>query len=133
VSESRSSVQVVRGSDAPATSQEGIEIVQGVALGTADSPAVWFGLFKTVPGVRIPPHFHTHDSVAYLMSGRAAFTIGQERIELSPGDWLHVPKQLVHTEETVGGEIAEFVFATDPAGLTPVFSSGGEHGIDSSA
>jgi quercetin dioxygenase-like cupin family protein len=61
----------------------------------------------------IPPHHHTCDTIAYLIRGRAAFSSGDERAEMEPGDFVYVGAGVVHSEETIGDEAAEFVLARD--------------------
>lgn len=69
--------------------------------------------FKTGPGLRIPSHHHTCDTIAYLVRGRAAFVSGDDRTEMAAGDFIYVPAGVVHEEETIGDETAEFVLARD--------------------
>jgi quercetin dioxygenase-like cupin family protein len=80
------------------------------------SKQLMMGTFSTGPGMSIPPHHHTCDTIAYLVRGRAVFGSGDERIEMSPGDFVYVAAGVVHTEETIGDEIAEFVLARDNGG-----------------
>lgn len=74
------------------------------------------GVFRTGPGMSIPPHHHTCETIAYLVRGSAAFTAGGERLEMSPGDYLYVGAGVVHSEETLGTEDAEFILARDNGG-----------------
>lgn len=71
------------------------------------------------PGTEIPPHTHTVDTVAYLVSGRAVFKSGNdlEHVHvLEPGDWLFVPAGMVHVEATPDDVHAEFLYARDGKG-----------------
>jgi len=94
-------------------SEDGIEFWAGV-----DSHAVGTQAFlaraRCAPGTRIPPHWHTEDTVAYLASGRAVFRSGVELSEvheMAPGDWLFVPAGMVHVEETPADMHGEFLYA----------------------
>jgi uncharacterized RmlC-like cupin family protein len=100
---------------------DGVEVVVAVSAETVGSPGLWFGRFTTEPGVKIPPHYHTCDTAAYLVRGRCAFDIDGGRLEMAPGDFLYVPKGAVHTEETVGNETAELIFARDDNGGETVY------------
>jgi quercetin dioxygenase-like cupin family protein len=81
---------------------------------------VMMGIFRTGPGMRIPPHHHTCETIAYLVRGRAAFSAGDERLEMSPGDFVYVGPGVVHTEETIGEDDAEFILARDKGGAETI-------------
>jgi quercetin dioxygenase-like cupin family protein len=77
------------------------------------------GTFSTGPGLKVPPHHHTCNTIAYLVNGRAAFEVGtdlSERLEMEPGDYVVINAGIVHTEETVGDEPAELFLARDHGG-----------------
>lgn len=93
-----------------------------------DPPAVGTGVFlarvKAAAGTRIPPHWHSQDTIAYLMDGRAVFRSGEgldEVHEMEPGDWLFVPAGLVHMEETPDDVHGDFLYARDGGGGTTTF------------
>ena len=117
--------RVVRASETSSFSQEGFSVAQGLSLRGWSPEQLWLGIFETDPGMRIPPHRHVSETAAYLIRGRAAFTVGGDRMELTPGDWFHLGADVLHTEETVGDEPAEFVFVTDVRGLMPIFEEEG--------
>lgn len=110
--------RVVRANEAERHAEDGVEIF--IATGGEGSPTdIWFGRFTSAPGVKIPRHHHTSDTVAYCISGGAAFDIGEdatERLTVGPGDYVFVPAGVVHTEETVGSETADFVIARNRHG-----------------
>lgn len=74
------------------------------------------GKFATGPGFKIPPHHHTCNTICFLVRGRAAFDTDEGRLEMGPGDYAVIEAGVIHTEETVGGEEAEFVLARDHGG-----------------
>ncbi len=113
--------KVIRKEDAEIRAGEGVEIVVAVSKETVGSGVLWFGSFSTAAGVKVEPHYHTADTGMYLVSGRAAFEIEGERVEMSPGEYLYVPKNVVHTEETVGEQTAFGVYARDEAGGETVY------------
>lgn len=47
-------------------------------------------------GEMAPAHAHPHEQVSYLLSGRAAARIGDDRYTLQPGDSLYVPSGVEH-------------------------------------
>ena len=116
--------RIIRKEDAEVRTGEGVEIIVAVSKEMVGSSVLWFGSFSTDPGVKVPQHYHTADTGAYLVSGRAAFEIDGERVEMSPGEYLYVPKGVVHTEETVGDETAFGVYARDEAGGETVYLDG---------
>ncbi|HUF53357.1 MAG TPA: cupin domain-containing protein [Dehalococcoidia bacterium] len=103
------------------------ELVREDATGfeVAVSPAVSgskglvFGSAKVPGGLRIPAHTHTVDTAALLISGRAALRYGEKletRLEMSAGDFAFVGANVIHDEETLGDEVAEFIMARDNNG-----------------
>jgi uncharacterized RmlC-like cupin family protein len=97
----------------------------GPGFEVAVSPAVTgskglvLGSVKVPGGMRIPPHTHTVDTGALLLSGRAVLRSGEKlehRHEMSAGDYTFVPANVIHDEETLGDEIAEFIMARDNNG-----------------
>ena len=113
--------KVIKKADAEVRTGEGVEIVVAVSKETVGSGVLWFASFSTDPGVKVPRHYHTADTGAYLVSGRAAFDIEGERVEMSAGDYLYVPKNIVHAEETVGEETAFGIYARDEAGGETIY------------
>ena len=74
------------------------------------------GKFATGPGFKIPPHRHTCNTICYLVRGHAAFDTDAGRLEMDPGDYAVIEAGVVHTEETVGEDEAEFMLALDHGG-----------------
>lgn len=71
-----------------------------------DRPVVWnylaHGEYCSVNLVRgrdvNMPHVHdNHDEVLYVLEGRGPFLLGDERVNVQPGDILFVPAGTVHT------------------------------------
>jgi quercetin dioxygenase-like cupin family protein len=49
------------------------------------------------PGQESPPHVHDHESVGYLVSGRAQTVVGGEPFDLRPGDGFRHPPGVEHS------------------------------------
>jgi uncharacterized RmlC-like cupin family protein len=117
------SVQLFRGQDLEGRrDDEGF--MEVLDPGRSGVPNVWFARFGTERGASIPPHHHTSNSIACLVRGRAAFRFGDdyaERVELSAGDYVVVPSGVLHMEETIGDEPAEFVVVRDGGGGETVY------------
>ncbi len=58
------------------------------------------------PGMEARPHSHPFDQVAYILSGRVRFTIGDDVVEVGPGEIVHIPADIVHFGDVVGDEPA---------------------------
>ena len=52
-------------------------------------------------GTESPEHIHTHDSYIYVLGGQLATTLGEQRVELMPGDALLQPAGTPHSVEAV--------------------------------
>jgi uncharacterized RmlC-like cupin family protein len=90
-----------------------------ISAGTAGSKTLVFGTAKVPPGAMIPAHYHTCETAALLVRGRAAIRTGEkldERLEMAGGDYIYVGANVIHDEETLGDEVAEFIMARDEQG-----------------
>ena len=50
--------------------------------------------------VEVPPHRHPHEQITIVLSGRLAFTIGEETREVGPGDVVVIPGGVTHGVKT---------------------------------
>ena len=72
-------------------------------------------LFASYPaGTDIPPHTHDTDNIGVITQGELIVSIYGEEKHYKPGDWYHVPAQIVHAArfEQETSEI-EFWFKVD--------------------
>ncbi|SME98637.1 Cupin domain-containing protein [Tistlia consotensis] len=58
------------------------------------------------PGMEVRPHSHPFEQLAYILSGRVRFTIGDEVVEVGPGEVVRIPPDVVHCGEPLGDEVA---------------------------
>ncbi|MDQ1709103.1 MAG: Cupin [Frankiaceae bacterium] len=101
----------------------GIEFWRGFDPAAVGTP-VFLARALAAAGTRIPPHWHSEDTVAYLVSGHAAFRSGEsleQTHELAAGDWLFVPAGMVHVEETPSDVHGEFLYARAGGGGTTTY------------
>ena len=56
------------------------------------------------PGTVFPEHTHGVDKLDGVVSGRFRITLEGEEILLGSGDWVEVPRGVVHRAEVVGAE-----------------------------
>lgn len=63
-------------------------------------------------------HAHEKESEAfYLISGNLAFTIGSETVQASQGDFVHIPRGVLHTYANAGEKRALAFVTFSPAGM----------------
>ena len=85
----------------------------------ADPNELVLGRFSTGPGLKVPAHHHTCNTICYLARGKAVFEVGDDlsqRLEMEAGDYAVIDAGLIHTEATIGDEEAEFLLARDQGG-----------------
>ncbi|KAE8764046.1 cupin domain-containing protein [Georgenia thermotolerans] len=67
---------------------------------------LWSGLVRTEPGVLSGWHHHgDHETSVYVIDGRVRIEFGPggaRAIDAGPGDFLHIPKHIVHREVNAG-------------------------------
>lgn len=88
------------------------------ALRPGDAPEMIFGRWVIDPGVLLPAHVHSADTIAYCVTGSCAFQVGDQldqRFEIGPGEYAYIPAGTVHTEMT-GDSGVELIFARDRQG-----------------
>ena len=56
------------------------------------------------PGMTFPDHTHGIDKVDAVVSGRFRLVIGGHVVLLGPGDWVDVPRGVVHNATVHGDE-----------------------------
>lgn len=69
-----------------------------------------------------PLHIHDHEEEAfYVLQGRGAFVVGDDRRELTTGDFVLVPRGAAHALASIGEEELRMLVITSPAGLEQFF------------
>ena len=66
------------------------------------------------PGALFPVHAHPQEQVTLVMSGRIAFEVDGERIELGAGDLIVLPGGVPHGARVIGEEPVETFNALSP-------------------
>lgn len=88
----------------------------------------WSGFATADPGSASGWHHHgDYDSVAYVVTGRFRVKSGpggREVAEAGPGDFMLIPKGLVHSEENPGEDPSQLVVTRVGSG-EPVFNLDG--------
>lgn len=72
--------------------------------------------WSEVPGKRIPQHEHPFPEARWVLSGFLRVFVGDDVVELGPGDRLDLPSGTEHGFEVIGLSPAVFVTgSTDPS------------------
>lgn len=58
------------------------------------------------PGMEVKPHSHPFEQLAFIISGRVRFTVGDDVVEVGAGEVLRIPPNVIHCGEPVGDEVA---------------------------
>jgi len=91
-------------------------------------PAAWTdgGFFiaeqPMAPRILVPPHVHRHeDQVAYVISGRLGFRVGDVEVELEAGQFIRRGRGVPHTNWNPTDEPATMLEITFPGHLETYF------------
>jgi quercetin dioxygenase-like cupin family protein len=77
------------------------------------------------PGGGPPPHIHHREEESfYLQQGTLAIHVGGKTLNASPGDFVHLPREVVHSFKNNGNVDAKFLAVVSPAGLERFFEEG---------
>jgi quercetin dioxygenase-like cupin family protein len=88
-----------------------------------ETDGAYFAMEALVPpGGGPPPHMHTReDETFYLVDGEIEFVLGEDTVTAGPGDFVNVPRGIVHCFRNVGTETARMVLTFTPAGMERFF------------
>ncbi len=97
-------------------------------LGGANETAGAFSLAKVVcpPGTGAPPHTHVETEHFHVLRGRLTIRLGNETMELNPGDTIHISSGAPHAFSNNSGDEAEFLSMATPAGHENFFRDADE-------
>jgi quercetin dioxygenase-like cupin family protein len=56
------------------------------------------------PGMETQPHSHLFEQLAYVVSGRMKFVVGDEVFEAAAGSMIRIPPNIEHYGEPIGDE-----------------------------
>ncbi len=86
------------------------------------------------PGGGPPPHIHQReDESFYLQEGTLTVQVGGKTIDASPGDFVYLPRGIVHCFKNTGNVTAKFLVVVTPAGLEKFFAEAFFPALDRSA
>jgi uncharacterized RmlC-like cupin family protein len=97
-----------------------------------DVPGLWSGVVHTEPGATSGWHHHgDHETSLYIVAGRMRLEFGpggESVVEAGPGEFVHVPRHVVHRESNPAGETALAVIARSGSGEPTVNVDGPDAG-----
>lgn len=90
----------------------------------------WVGVVRTEPGVRSGWHHHGEtDTYFFVLSGAVELEFGpggSQRLRVGAGDYVHVPRGLIHREGTTPDQPAEVALVRIGSGAPVVNVDGPE-------
>lgn len=116
---------LVRGRDPAVLDVFGTQVT---VLGGAAETGGAFSLAKVVcpPGTGAPPHTHVETEHFHVLRGWLTVHLGNEKIELLPGDTIHIPSGVPHAFAADSGQETEFLSMATPAGHENFFRAADE-------
>ena len=81
-------------------------------------------LFEAPPGIGPPPHVHTQeDELFYVVDGAIEVLRGDETLQLEAGDYVCLPRNVVHAFQNNGQATARFLCWVTPGRLEAFFDA----------
>src|SRR5215471_4915912 len=75
------------------------------------------------PGGGPPPHIHRREEETfYLQQGSLTIQVGGETLQAAPGDFVYLPRGIMHCFKNTGNVDAKFLMVVTPAGLENFFA-----------
>jgi uncharacterized RmlC-like cupin family protein len=85
---------------------------------------MWSGIVRTEPGMVSGWHHHgEYETTIYVLSGALRMEFGpdgSDTVEAGPGDFVYVPRGVVHRERNSSGEPSELVLVRAGRGESTV-------------
>jgi len=72
-------------------------IFPGVEIRTTAGYQLMLSVVRFEPGSAVPDHFHPHEQMGMMISGRLEFTVDDTTRVLGPGDIWRIPGGVVHS------------------------------------
>jgi len=91
--------------------------------GAETGGAFFMGEMSVAPGGGPPPHVHSREEETfYLQQGTLALQVGGEVVTASAGDFIHIPRGVVHSFKNVGEETVKMLVVATPGGIENYFA-----------
>jgi mannose-6-phosphate isomerase-like protein (cupin superfamily) len=97
-----------------------------------ESGGAYFSMLATVPPQGgPPPHIHEHEAETfYVLEGTPTFRLGDDMIVVGPGDFVNVPKGVLHCFRNLSEEPVRMILTFTPAGMERFFEETLERALD---
>jgi quercetin dioxygenase-like cupin family protein len=88
-----------------------------------ETGGAYFAMEAVVPpGGGPPPHVHRNeDETFYVVEGACDIRLGEETVQAGAGDFVNVPRGLVHCFHNSGTESMRMILTFTPAGIERFF------------
>jgi quercetin dioxygenase-like cupin family protein len=78
-----------------------------------------------------PPHIHLHeDETFYVLDGTPTFRLGDDQIVGGPGDFVNIPKGVLHCFRNLSDTPVRMILTFTPAGIEKFFEETLERALD---
>lgn len=97
-----------------------------------ESGGAYFAMLAVVPPQGGPPP-HTHrdeDETFYILEGRPTFRLGDRRVEAGPGDFVNIPRGMLHCFRNFSDEPVRMILTFTPSGIEHFFQETLERAYD---
>ncbi len=102
--------------------QSPIDKITFLITGEQSGGAFFMAEVSVPPGGGNPPHIHhREEETFYLQQGTLAIQVGGKTLTASPGDFVCLPRGIVHSFKNTGNVDAKFLLVATPAGLEKFF------------
>ena len=97
-----------------------------------ESGGAYFSMLAMVPpGGGPPPHTHRdEDETFYVLEGTPTFRLGDGRILAGPGDFVNVPRGVLHCFRNLSDAPVTMILTFTPAGIERFFEETLERALD---
>jgi quercetin dioxygenase-like cupin family protein len=98
----------------------------------AESGGAYFAMEALVPpGGGPPPHIHRNeDETFYVLEGEVSIRLGDKTVAAGAGDFVNVPRGIVHCFRNEGEAPARMILTFTPAGIERFFEETLERALD---
>jgi quercetin dioxygenase-like cupin family protein len=99
-----------------------IDEITFLITGEQTGGAFFMAEVSVPPGGGPRPHIHHREEESFhLMQGTLTIQVGGKTLNASPGDFVHLPRAVVHSFRNTGNVDARFLLVVTPAGLEKFF------------
>jgi|SRR5215471_1762989 len=99
-----------------------VDQITFLITGEQTGGALFMAEVSVPPGGGTPPHIHhREEEMFYLQQGTLTIQVGGKTLNASPGDFVCLPRGIMHCFQNTGNVDAKFLMVVTPAGLEKFF------------